>query len=142
MQACSVACQLSLPTFLEDILNYLIREKFKKDGIVPEAFWPNVILQNGIGLCFVLFSLQVGSSVFRQTSLQLFNSLQINVKTILITAIYEKALRLSQNSSKVLYNITVRSFPKVRSLIWSMSMSRKYHSFLFKSLRSSLHPFN
>ncbi|KAI8908383.1 P-loop containing nucleoside triphosphate hydrolase protein [Gorgonomyces haynaldii] len=97
MQACSIACQLTIPTFLQQIIYYLT---FYVKESPASPFKPTLIVNNGVGIAFIIFFLQAASSVFRQTSLQLFNSLQINIKTILIGSIYEKSLRLSQKSSR------------------------------------------
>jgi hypothetical protein len=96
-QALSVACILSMPTFIQQIIFYC-------NPLYPKAAMK---IQSGIALAFILFALQICSSVFRQTSLQMFNSMQINVKTILIGSIYEKCLRLSQVSSKVMLSFNI-----------------------------------
>lgn len=95
LQGCSVACLLTMPTFLQQIIFYL-------NPMYPKSL---LKLNSGEGLCFILCGLQAFSSIFRQTSLQMFNSLQINIKTILIGAIYEKSLRLSQTAS-VVFNLS------------------------------------
>lgn len=94
-------CQLDAHLlFRRSLVNsYLISEDIIK---YLNPLFPRSLLKvdNGIGLAFILFALQAFSSIFRQTSLQFFNSLQINIRTILIGSIYEKSLKLSQHASK------------------------------------------
>ncbi|EGF83523.1 hypothetical protein BATDEDRAFT_18633 [Batrachochytrium dendrobatidis JAM81] len=58
-----------------------------------------LIIQSGAGLAFTLFALQIGSSIFRATSDQIIRRTEINIRTIIICAIYEKTLKLSGQSS-------------------------------------------
>ncbi|KAI8903608.1 P-loop containing nucleoside triphosphate hydrolase protein [Gorgonomyces haynaldii] len=95
-RALSVGCQLSFPIFMQQILYYLLF--YVKP--IPDVAKPTLLIDNGYLLVFVLFLLQALSSVFNQTAQQMFNSLQININTILISAIYEKSLRLSQKASR------------------------------------------
>ncbi|KAJ3309498.1 Multidrug resistance-associated protein 1 [Boothiomyces sp. JEL0838] len=90
LQGLSVACVLTIPTFMKQILLYLT-------PLYPRSL---LYFDSGVALSFILAALQLGRTVFEKTSIQLFNSLQVDVKTILIGAIYEKSLRLSQASSR------------------------------------------
>lgn len=59
LQALSVACSLTLPTFLGAIINYF------------SPFYPKskLILNSGVGLSFILFGLQAATSIFKVTRL-------------------------------------------------------------------------
>ncbi len=59
-----------------------------------------VWFDSGVGLALTLTALQIGVSLFQVTSSQLGNSLQVDFKTFLIGAVYEKSLRLSQSASR------------------------------------------
>lgn len=97
LQACSVACLLATPTFLKEIIIYLQLYANPTPNFPGK---PTLLIQSGVGIAFVLFGLQLAGSIFRQTALQVLNEIQINVNTIMIGAVYEKALRLSQKSSR------------------------------------------
>ncbi|KAJ3309499.1 hypothetical protein HDV04_005991 [Boothiomyces sp. JEL0838] len=90
LQAISVACILTIPTFMTQILLYLT------------PFYPHseLYFDSGITISFIIAALQLGKTLFEKTSMQLFNTLQVDVKTLLIGAVYEKSLRLSQASSR------------------------------------------
>jgi hypothetical protein len=90
LQGLSVACQLTIPTFLEEIIKYL----------TPGFPRQLLLVNNGVGLSFIIVGLQIFSCIFSQVSIQLGVDLQIDFKTILTGAVYEKALRLSQESSR------------------------------------------
>jgi ABC-type multidrug transport system fused ATPase/permease subunit len=89
LQGASVACILLIPTYLEQIILYLNPD------------YPKFLLKNsdGVILALILFALQLARTVFIQTSNQFSFYLQIDLKTLLIGAVYEKSLRLSQASS-------------------------------------------
>ena len=52
-----------------------------------------------MALC--VFALQVGTTIFGRTAEQILRTMEQNVKTVLIGAIYEKSLKLDHESSKV-----------------------------------------
>ena len=82
------ACLLVIPTFLKEVILYLT------------PFYPRslLIVDSGVGLAVILALLQVGTFLFQQTATQVSVTLQIDWKTILIGAVYEKSLKLSQKS--------------------------------------------
>ncbi|KAK6096277.1 hypothetical protein MT418_004126 [Batrachochytrium dendrobatidis] len=88
-QSVSIACSLSVPTFVQQVIYFLI----------PQYPRSMLIIQSGAGLAFTLFALQIGSSIFRATSDQIIRRTEINIRTIIICAIYEKTLKLSGQSS-------------------------------------------
>ncbi|KAJ2993207.1 Multidrug resistance-associated protein 1 [Globomyces sp. JEL0801] len=90
LQAASVACALSQPTFLQEILKFL-SPYFPRDKL---------LIQDGVALSFILWGLQVAASVCEKVQMQLMAFIQVDMKTILIGAVYEKSLRLSQASSR------------------------------------------
>ncbi|KAI8895406.1 P-loop containing nucleoside triphosphate hydrolase protein [Globomyces pollinis-pini] len=90
-QGLSVTCLLVQPTFLKQLLLYLT-------PMYPREL---LIFQSGITISIILTLLQIGSSLFEKISQQLMALIQVDMKTILIGAVYEKSLRLSQSSSKI-----------------------------------------
>ncbi|KAH9246439.1 hypothetical protein BASA81_016031 [Batrachochytrium salamandrivorans] len=85
----SIACSLAVPTFIQQVIYFLIPQ-------YPRAL---LLIQSGPGLAFVLFALQLSASIFGRTCDQIIHRIQINIRTIIICAIYEKVLRLSGKSS-------------------------------------------
>jgi hypothetical protein len=90
LQGLSVACALTVPTFLQQIIYFL----------TPNYPSSLLLIQSGIALSFILMALQIGVTLFLYTSSQLTNIIQVDIKTILIGAVYEKSLKLSQASSR------------------------------------------
>jgi ABC-type multidrug transport system fused ATPase/permease subunit len=89
----SVACALTIPTFMEDIIVFLT-------PLPPGVPRPALTIDNGYALTGVLFLLQIFSTIFAVTSNQIGYQIQIDMRTILISAVYEKSLRLTQQSSR------------------------------------------
>jgi ABC-type multidrug transport system fused ATPase/permease subunit len=90
LQGLSISCTLATPIFLQQMIHYL----------TPGYARSDLLWDNGIGISFILFLLQIFGTVFQQTSSQLCYSLQIDFKTILTGAVYEKSLRQSQAASR------------------------------------------
>ena len=89
LQLVSAACSLAIPIFLEQIILFL----------TPNYSTDLLIIPNGYGLSFVLFGLQLLNVILGISSIQLMNILQIDIKTVLIGAVYEKSLRLKNSES-------------------------------------------
>ncbi|KAJ3309209.1 hypothetical protein HDV04_006316 [Boothiomyces sp. JEL0838] len=89
LQLLSVGCLLTFPTFVEQILLFL----------QPGYPHQDLYIQSGIGISFAIALLQLGKTLFEKTCQQIFYSIQVDIKTILIGAVYEKSLRLSRSSS-------------------------------------------
>ncbi|KAJ3322956.1 hypothetical protein HDV06_002615 [Boothiomyces sp. JEL0866] len=89
LQLLSVVCLLTFPTFVEQILLYL----------QPEYPRSSLYVQSGTFISLIIAFLQLGKTVFEKTCQQIFNAIQVDIKTILIGAVYEKSLRLSRASS-------------------------------------------
>lgn len=89
LQLISASCSLAIPIFLEQIILYL----------TPSYSKNLLLVQSGYGLALILFGLQLLNVVFSISSIQLMNVLQIDIKTVLIGAIYEKSLRLNNSES-------------------------------------------
>ncbi|RKO85991.1 hypothetical protein BDK51DRAFT_44407 [Blyttiomyces helicus] len=90
LKALAITCTLTIPIFVQQFLYWL-----QKD---PQN---TPFMSSGVGLAFCLFGLNVGGSVFDRTSEQLTRKISINFKTLLISAVYRKSLRLSPKASKV-----------------------------------------
>ncbi|KAJ3262479.1 Multidrug resistance-associated protein 1 [Boothiomyces macroporosus] len=89
LQLLSVGCLLTFPTFVEQILLFL----------QPGYPHQDLYIHSGIGISFVIALLQLGKTLFEKTCQQIFYSIQVDIKAILIGAVYEKSLRLSRSSS-------------------------------------------
>ena len=83
-----VACLLVIPTFLKQVILYLT-------PLYPKSL---LMVNSGAALAVILALLQIGTFLFQQTAMQVSVTLQIDWKTILIGAVYEKSLKLSQKS--------------------------------------------
>ena len=90
-QCLSVACQLAIPTFLTEIINFL----------TPGYPRDLLFLKSGIWIGVIITVLQIGVFLFQQTATQLSIDLQVDFRTILISNLYSKSLRLSQKSSRI-----------------------------------------
>ncbi|KAI8896540.1 P-loop containing nucleoside triphosphate hydrolase protein [Globomyces pollinis-pini] len=90
LQSGSVACGLTQPTYLKQIILYL-------NPLYPKNL---LYFESGVTLSIILTALQIGGSIFEKVSQQLTAIIQVDLKTILIGAVYEKSLRLSQASSR------------------------------------------
>jgi len=88
-QGISIACILAVPQFIQQVIY------FTTPGIPQSLLW----LSNGYYLAFCVFALQVGTTIFGRTAEQILRTMEQNVKTVLIGAIYEKSLKLDQKSS-------------------------------------------
>lgn len=88
-QAASTACSLIQPTYIKELIIFLNTYGIGLRDDVP----------TGVKFAFILFGLQLGSVVFRSLSSNLLIPVQVKVRTILVGAIYEKSLRLSQKAS-------------------------------------------
>ncbi|RKO88609.1 hypothetical protein BDK51DRAFT_39640, partial [Blyttiomyces helicus] len=88
LYALSLGCILTVPTFVQGVLNWL------EDSPLDKPF-----MNSGVGLAFCLFALNLGGTLFGRTSEQLTRRIMINVKTLLISAIYQKSLKLSAKAS-------------------------------------------
>ena len=85
-----VACLLVIPTFLKQVILYLT-------PLYPRSL---LLINSGPALAVILALLQIGTFLFQQTATQVSITLQIDWKTILIGAVYEKSLKLSQKSNQ------------------------------------------
>ncbi|KAJ3196969.1 hypothetical protein HK101_006830 [Irineochytrium annulatum] len=83
--ACGIVMQLMVPLVLGRLIEVLKRGHDWEQGI-----W-----NNGYFISFLLFATQVLSSVLSRSSDQVSRTLSIDIKTVLIDAVYGKALRLS-----------------------------------------------
>ncbi|RKO88016.1 hypothetical protein BDK51DRAFT_49142 [Blyttiomyces helicus] len=90
LKALSLACSLTVPIFVQQILNWLQPD--------PED---QPFIHSGVALAFCLFGLNLGATVFGRTSEQLTRKISINMKTLLVSAMYQKSLRLSPKAAKV-----------------------------------------
>jgi hypothetical protein len=88
-QAVSIACVLAVPKFIQQVIY------FTTPSIPRDMLW----LSNGYSLAFCVFALQVGTTLFGRTAEQILRTMEQNVKTVLIGAIYEKSLKIDQKSS-------------------------------------------
>ncbi|KAJ3268641.1 Multidrug resistance-associated protein 4 [Terramyces sp. JEL0728] len=121
LQLLSVTCMLTFPTFVEQILLYL----------QPDYPRTELYFDSGLAISFIIAGLQLGKTLFDKTSQQLFNSIQVDIKTILIGAVYEKSLRLSRSSSNTftqgkilnLINVDSEKVSKAVAQIWQMIVS-------------------
>ncbi|KAJ3113504.1 hypothetical protein HDU96_003327 [Phlyctochytrium bullatum] len=86
----SVGSQVAVPTFIQQVIYYL----------QPTYPRENLYIQSGVGIAFVIFFLQLSFTLFGQTNQQINRTVLVNVRTILISAIYEKSLRLSNEASQ------------------------------------------
>ncbi|RKO88481.1 ABC transporter type 1, transmembrane domain-containing protein [Blyttiomyces helicus] len=94
LQALSLACTLLVPVFVQQILNWILQYPQNPDaGDTP-------FLDSGVGLAFALFGLQLCATVFGRTSEQMTRKITVNMKTLLISLVFEKSLRLSAKASK------------------------------------------
>ncbi|KAJ3168373.1 hypothetical protein HDU87_001172 [Geranomyces variabilis] len=84
----AAACILLSPLLIEQLLIYVLPAGPQRDA---STLW----LDSGIGLSFILFALQIGSTVFQKTSEQLLRILLIKLRSLLIATVYEKSLRMS-----------------------------------------------
>ncbi|KAI9009746.1 P-loop containing nucleoside triphosphate hydrolase protein [Gaertneriomyces semiglobifer] len=81
----SAACSLLLPVFIEQILRYA-------KGL--DAF-----INNGYGLAFTAFGLQMGYTLFGRLYDQMVRQLMLCVRTLLTDAVISKSLRVGKVSS-------------------------------------------
>ncbi|KAJ3108953.1 hypothetical protein HDU97_009686 [Phlyctochytrium planicorne] len=88
--ALSIASQVAVPTFIQQIIYYL----------QPEYPKEKLYIKNGVGIAFTIFALQLLFTLFGQTSTQIARTITINLRTTLIGAIYEKSLCLSNEASQ------------------------------------------
>jgi hypothetical protein len=94
--AMSVAAQLAVPTFLQQIILFL---QFNSIGIPLDS----LIIPNGVGIAFVIFSLQLANSLTGRSYEQISRTITINVRTALIGAIYEKVFTAANNIYHIWY---------------------------------------
>lgn len=94
---------MTIPTFLQQII-YFISPPVTQvvGGVTIVVYDPKsqLFMSSGIGLALILASLQIASVFFQNSSVQIGAFLQVDFKTILIGAVYEKSLRLSQKASR------------------------------------------
>ncbi|KAJ3307775.1 hypothetical protein HDU76_004381, partial [Blyttiomyces sp. JEL0837] len=83
--ALSTGAKLTIPLMFQQIIYYLT------------PFYPRSLLwiQSGLGIAFLIFALQLSSTLFGRSNEQIARTVTINIKTAMIGAVYEKALRLS-----------------------------------------------
>ncbi|KAI8847504.1 P-loop containing nucleoside triphosphate hydrolase protein [Chytridium lagenaria] len=86
----AIGCQLTVPTFIQQIIYYL-QPTYPKEKL---------LIQSGVGIAFVLLGLQLAFTLFGQTTWQINRTITVNLKTVLIGAVYEKSLRLSNEASQ------------------------------------------
>ncbi|KAJ3147887.1 Multidrug resistance-associated protein 1 [Geranomyces michiganensis] len=84
----AAACILLSPLLIEQVLVYVLPAGRQRDASI---LW----IDSGVGLSFILFALQIGSTVFQKTSEQLLRQLLIKLRSLLIATVYEKSLRMS-----------------------------------------------
>ncbi|KAJ3210100.1 Multidrug resistance-associated protein 1 [Dinochytrium kinnereticum] len=91
-QVFSIALSLYLPLVLEAILLRLRGEAMPAIGLpFPKS---------GLGLCFLLFGVAILKAIFDPMYIQLLRNFHFNVQSILLDAIFQKSLKLSNESSK------------------------------------------
>ncbi|KAL2913256.1 hypothetical protein HK105_207258 [Polyrhizophydium stewartii] len=88
--ATSLAATLLTPTFIRHIILWL----------TPGADTSELFIRSGIGLIFALFVLQLVSTLAVNSRAQIVQVLQQNVQSVLLSAVFEKSLRLSQTAQK------------------------------------------
>ncbi|KAJ3219439.1 Multidrug resistance-associated protein 1 [Dinochytrium kinnereticum] len=88
--AISTGSQVAVPTFIQQIIYYL----------QPEFPKSNLIVNNGIAIAFIIFGLQLLFTIFGRTHNQINRTIMVNLRTVLIGAIYEKSLRLSNEAQQ------------------------------------------
>lgn len=88
-QGVSIACVLAVPKFIQQVIF------FTTSNYPKELLW----VSSGYYLALCIFALQVGTTIFGRTAEQILRTMEQNVKTVLIGAIYEKSLKLDQKSS-------------------------------------------
>jgi hypothetical protein len=87
LHAGHIAFRLILPGVVKELLIFLNESQ------------SNGNIQRGLQYAFMLFGFELGSIIFRNLSVNLMIPIQLKLRTILLGAIYEKSLRLSQYSS-------------------------------------------
>ncbi|KAI8847503.1 P-loop containing nucleoside triphosphate hydrolase protein [Chytridium lagenaria] len=86
----AIGSQLTVPTFIQQIIFYL-QPTYPKE---------NLLIRSGVGIAFVLLGLQLVYTLFGQTTAQIIRTITVNLKTVLIGAVYEKSLRLSNEAGQ------------------------------------------
>ncbi|KAJ3416990.1 Multidrug resistance-associated protein 1 [Chytridiales sp. JEL 0842] len=83
--ACSIGCELAVPTFIRQLIQSL------------QPFFPKeqLLVPSGYGIAVIIFLLQMGFTLFGRSSEQILRTITVNVRTAIIGAVYEKALKLS-----------------------------------------------
>ncbi|KND00120.1 uncharacterized protein SPPG_04462 [Spizellomyces punctatus DAOM BR117] len=88
----SVCSELAIPIFIQQLLLYVQPVESSR----REDLW----IHSGIGIAFCVLGLQVSTTLCRVVSEQLVRTVMMDVRTVLIGAIYEKSLRLSGQSAQ------------------------------------------
>ncbi|KAJ3003741.1 hypothetical protein HKX48_001585, partial [Thoreauomyces humboldtii] len=87
-----VACELTVPVVLKQLLLWV--------APVGTSGRADLWFDSGFGLAFLIVALQAGISIFQRTGEQLMREVIMNVRTVVIGAVYEKSLRLSGESAR------------------------------------------
>ncbi|KAI9329924.1 P-loop containing nucleoside triphosphate hydrolase protein [Zopfochytrium polystomum] len=114
LYALSIAAQLAVPTFIQQVIYYLQSDTdpFAKS----QLFMPN-----GLSIAFTIFGLQILSTLFGRSYEQIVRTVTINARTALMGAIYEKSLILSGEARQTfskgrilnLINVDVQSLTEI-----------------------------
>ncbi|KAI9355950.1 P-loop containing nucleoside triphosphate hydrolase protein [Zopfochytrium polystomum] len=88
LYALSIAAQLAVPTFIQQVIYYL------QSGTDPYSK-SHLFMPNGLSIAFTIFGLQILSTLFGRSYEQIVKTVTINARTALLGAIYEKSLILS-----------------------------------------------
>ncbi|KAJ3163564.1 ATP-binding cassette sub- C member 8 [Geranomyces michiganensis] len=86
-----VGCELAIPVFIRQLLTYITPGRTGSDDLFMES---------GLGIAFCLLALQVAQSIGLRSAEQAVREIVLDVRTILVGAVYEKNLRLSGKASR------------------------------------------
>ncbi|KAI9331010.1 hypothetical protein DFJ73DRAFT_954614 [Zopfochytrium polystomum] len=89
--AISVGAQLTVPTFLQQIIYYLDPSPFSQSKL----FMPS-----GVSIALTIVALQIVATLFGRSYEQVERTIMVNVRTSLIGAVYEKSLRVSGEAAQ------------------------------------------
>lgn len=89
-QGISIACTLTIPSVIRQIILFL--SPAPNVPGVREAITRELWVSSGYALAGILLALQVGGTLFGRSAEQLIRTAELHVKTMVIGAVYEKAL--------------------------------------------------
>ncbi|KAI9353217.1 P-loop containing nucleoside triphosphate hydrolase protein [Zopfochytrium polystomum] len=121
LYAVSIGAQLTVPTFIQQIIYYLQAntDPYSKSRL---------FMSNGLSIAFTIFALQIVSTLCGRSYEQIVRTVSINARTTLIGAIYEKSLMLSGEARQTfsqgrilnLVNVDVQSLTQISQQLHSV----------------------